>query len=42
MNELFSPTWFTKSFPEASSSKRKTQGSELLYPTFNSRQSAML
>ena len=39
MGELFSPTWFTKSFPEAF---EEAQGSELLYPTFNSRQSAML
>jgi hypothetical protein len=39
MDELFSPTWLTKGIPAASA---KAQGPELLYPTFNSRQSAML
>lgn len=47
MDELFSPTWFTKSFLSAQSARDKrdaknAQGPELLYPTFNSRQSAML
>jgi hypothetical protein len=47
MDELFSPTWFTKSYPSAYSEcvkrdAKNAQGPELLYPTFNSRQSAML
>ena len=48
-DELFSPTWSTKGCLSAQSScdifhahVKNAQGSELLYPTFNSRQSAML